>query len=58
MWKDPIVEETRQLRKQYLEHCGNSPDALFRDIISRQEKSRVNVIVRPSRPVQRVRKIA
>ena len=58
MWKDPIVEETRKLRKQYLEHCGNSPDTLFRDILSRQEKPGARVVVRPSRPVQRILKIA
>lgn len=58
MWKDPIVEETRQLRKQYLASCGNSPDAVFLDILNRQRQPGENIVSRPARPVQQLRKIA
>jgi len=58
MWKDPIVEETRQLRKQYLEKCGNSSEALFADIVRRQKQPEEHTVALPSRPVRRIRKSA
>ena len=39
MWHDPIVEETRRLRRQYAERFGNDPDAIFADIRKRQKES-------------------
>ena len=58
MWKDPIVEETRQLRKEYLTQCGHSPDAVYRDILNKQRQPGKNIVSRPARPVQLLRKIA
>lgn len=49
MWQDPIVEETRQLRKRYADRFGNDPDAIFADIRKRQEESGRNVVMLPPR---------
>ncbi len=40
MWQDPIVAETRELRKEYAFKFKNDPDAIFGDILRRQEKSK------------------
>ncbi len=39
MWQDPIVKKTRELRKQYSSKFKHNPDAIFEDIVKRQEKS-------------------
>jgi len=39
MWKDPIVEETRELREQYASKHNHDIDAIFEDIQQRQSKS-------------------
>ena len=39
MWQDPIIEETRNLRKQYAEKFNYSIEAIFADIRKRQSKS-------------------
>ena len=36
MWKDPIVEETRKLRKQYAAKFDHDIDAIYEDIQKRQ----------------------
>jgi len=58
MWKDPIVEETRQLRKLYWERCGNNTDTMLVDVLRRQKQPGENVVTRPARPVQRLRMTA
>ena len=58
MWKDPIVEETRAIRKLYWDHCKKNPDAMFVDILRRQKQPGENIVARPARPVQRLRKTA
>ena len=40
MWQDSIVEETRQLRRQYASGFENDPDAIFEDIPRRQNESK------------------
>jgi hypothetical protein len=40
MWQDPIVKETRALREQYVSKFKHDADAIFEDILKRQEKSR------------------
>lgn len=39
MWKDPIVEETRELREQYASKHNHDIDAIFEDIQQRQSKT-------------------
>jgi hypothetical protein len=36
MWKDPIVEETRERREQYAASLHHDLDAIFADIRKRQ----------------------
>ena len=48
MWQDPIVEETRNLRKQYSEKFNNI-DEIFTDIRQRQEKSKHKRVSFPAR---------
>ena len=49
MWRDPIVKETRELREQYAAKFKNDPDAIFEDILKRQEKSERKRVTFPSR---------
>ena len=39
MWEDPIVKETRELRDQYAAKLKYDANAIFKDILKRQEKS-------------------
>ncbi len=39
MWQDPIVKETRELRKQYADKFNNDADSIFEDILKRQKSS-------------------
>ena len=49
MWQDPVVQETRELRKQYATQFRNDPDAIFADIRNRQEKSKRKCVSFPAR---------
>jgi hypothetical protein len=49
MWRDPIVKETRELRDQYAAKFKNDLDAIFEDILNRQEKSERKWVTFPSR---------
>jgi len=40
MWQDPVVKETRALRSEYTAKFENDPDAIFKDILKRQETSK------------------
>lgn len=56
MWKDPIVEETRELRAKYAEKLGNDPDRIFNDIQKRQKESGKTLVTFPPRkPVHRIK---
>lgn len=44
MWKDPIVKETRNLRMLYASILKNDADAIFKDILKRQEESKRVII--------------
>lgn len=37
MWQDPVVQETRKLRKHYAAQFKHDPDAIFEDIRNRQK---------------------
>lgn len=39
MWQDPVVAETRALREHYASQFNHDADAIFRDILRRQNAS-------------------
>jgi len=39
MWEDPIVKETRELRRLYAAQFKHDQDSILEDIRNRQEKS-------------------
>ncbi len=58
MWQDPIVKETRELRKQYASKFKNDVDAIFEDILKRQEGSKRKRVKFPTRKPKAERNIA
>ncbi len=58
MWEDPIVKETRNLREKYASKFDNNADAIFEDILKRQEKSDRKRVIFPSRKVKSKKGIA
>lgn len=38
MWKDPIVEETRQAREKIVEECGEDVHAFFEFLRARERR--------------------
>lgn len=53
MERDPIVEETRKLRKEYAAQFGYDLDAIFRDIREKQKASGHEYVKFPSRKPNR-----
>ena len=52
MWKDPIVAETRQLREQYASRFEHNADAIFQDILRRQDAPGKKLVsFQPRKPV-------
>ena len=49
MWDDPIVKQTRGLRNKYASKFQNDPDAIFEDILKRQEISKRKRLSFPAR---------
>ena len=49
MWQDPIIKETRKLREEYAAKFNHDPDAIFDDILARQEKTERKVVSFPAR---------
>jgi hypothetical protein len=58
MWQDPVVKETRKLREQYQTSCGDSTNAIFDDILKRQNAANKHLVKRAPRPVSAFRKTA
>ena len=58
MWEDPIVKETRDLRKKYASEFKNNPDAIFDDILKRQQLSRRTCISFPARKPKSEKNVA
>lgn len=48
MWKDPIVEETRRLRKELADECRNDPQAIATYIREKERESPRCVVTRRS----------
>ena len=55
MWRDPIVEEIRQLRQQYASQFHHDLAAICRDLRERQRKSSRKIVTFPPRPPQEVK---
>ena len=49
MWQDPIVAETRALREQYARKFGHDADAIFQDILKRQNIPGKMLVTFPAR---------
>ncbi len=49
MWKDPIVEETRELRDEYARQLNYDVNAIFEDIIRSQRESGKKFVSFPPR---------
>ena len=49
MWRDPIVEETRERREQYAAQFNHDPDAIFEDIRRRQNQAGKKLVSFPAR---------
>jgi hypothetical protein len=49
MWQDPIVKETRELRRQYADKFNNDVDSIFEDILKRQKDSKLKRFSFPPR---------
>ena len=58
MWQDPIVKDSRELRKQYASNLNNDPDAIFEDILKRQEVSKRKRVSFPAKKAKAEKNIA
>jgi hypothetical protein len=55
MWRDPIVDEIRQLRQQYAAQCNHDLKAICQDLRKRQKKGERKVVTLPPRPPRQVK---
>jgi hypothetical protein len=53
MWKDPIVEETRERREQYATALNHDIDEIFSDIRKRQASRAQKPVSLPARKPSR-----
>ncbi len=54
MYRDPIVEETRNLRESYAAELNHDINAIFADILKRQMKSKRKVVsLSPRKPISK-----
>jgi len=58
MWQDPIVQETRELREEYASKFKHDADAIFEDILKRQQKSGRKQVVFPARKLKPKKDVA
>ncbi len=49
MWRDPIIEETRERREQLAALFDHNPDAIFEGIRARQSEEGKQVVSFPPR---------
>jgi hypothetical protein len=52
MWQDPIVKEIRELREEYAEKFNHDPEAIFDDILKRQNQPDKKLVSLPPRKPQ------
>jgi len=55
MWRDPIVEEIRQLRQQYAAQFNHDLKAICQDLRKRQKKSGRKVVTLSPRPARQIK---
>ena len=55
MWRDPIVEEIRQLRQQYAAQFNHDLKAICQDLRERQKKGGRKLVTLPPRPARQVK---
>lgn len=58
MWEDPIVEEIRQRREEYLAEFNHDLDALVRDLKQKEQQSGRKVVSLPPRKPDLVLSVA
>lgn len=51
MWRDPIVEQVRELREQYAARFNHDLKAICRDLRERQRAGGRKVVSLPPKPV-------
>jgi len=54
MWKDPIIEEIRQLREQYASQFNHDFERIFQDIQKRQMQEGKTLVRFPPRRPSRI----
>jgi len=55
MWRDPIVEQIRQLRQQYAARFHHDLTAICQDLRERQTVGNRKVVTLPPRPARQVK---
>ncbi len=51
MWQDPVVEETRKLREEYVAQFRGDSNAMYQDILERQAAHKERLVsFKPRRP--------
>jgi hypothetical protein len=59
MWEDPIVEETREARKQIVEECGEDIHAFFEHLRARERQHIEDVVtLNPNEPEHYIHHVA
>jgi hypothetical protein len=54
MWEDPVVKDTRELRNEYAHKFNGDIEAMFQDILRRQQEHSERLVSLPPRsPKQR-----
>ena len=56
MWKDPIVEEVRKVREEYLAQFNYDLDAVFKDLKRIERESGRKTCSFKPKPTQEIRK--
>jgi hypothetical protein len=56
MWKDPIVEEIRGIRKKLEKAYGSDSDAYLKHVYEQQKKSKIKLVSRSpqKKPLKKV----
>jgi hypothetical protein len=57
MWKDPIVEETRRLRRELAQEFNNDPKAIFAHVRKKQSVTKRQVVSRAPRSTRQQKDI-
>ncbi len=59
MWQDPIVEETREVRRQIVEECGDDIHTFFEYLRAREQRHVEEVVtLDPNEPEPDIQHVA